>query len=60
MSQNIHFYNIEIQCLDIKESDDPSQNELIKTLIDVKSRIPPYVRINRLKPTIKSIFITLL
>lgn len=34
---------------EIKESDDPTKNELVKTLIDVKSRIPSYVRINRLK-----------
>lgn len=27
----------------------PKDNELIKTLVDVKSRIPKYVRINRLK-----------
>lgn len=29
--------------------DNPKDNELIKTLIDVKNRIPKYIRINRLK-----------
>jgi histone acetyltransferase (RNA polymerase elongator complex component) len=40
---------LHVSYADIKESDDASKNELVKTLIDVKSRIPPYVRINRLK-----------
>lgn len=33
----------------INKDDNPAENEMIKMLIDVKERIPPYVRINRLK-----------
>jgi histone acetyltransferase (RNA polymerase elongator complex component) len=44
-----HARGLHVSYAEFDEGEDPAQNELMKTLVDAKSRIPRYVRINRLK-----------
>lgn len=47
--KDYHAKGLHVPYGDIADDDDPAENCLIKLLVDVKPRIPPYVRVERLK-----------